>query len=279
MADMQALQPSLSTGIFGKRPLAEVVGPIARAGFRQIEISRRSRNWAEGLSAVRGEGLRVWAVHGRGVFFLDSPDEAACRKVIDAERQAMDEVAPCAPCPYVFHFMRLSKAPEGDAPARRRVAELLDHARHVNLTLALEPLPPKLNIDRYVGDANVVAELVRSFKSPHLAVCLDSNHSNLGEDLCGAVGNCAGVIANVHLSDNLGVTDDHLPPGDGTIDWPAALSALGKAGYAGAVNLEIHWADTPSTELLVRLREWAEGAAKRIDAGRRSGDSCFSVRG
>ena len=268
MAEWPALQPSLSTGIFGKRPLAEVVGPIARAGFRQIEISRRSRDWAEGLRAVRDAGLRVWAVHGRGVFFLDSSDEAACRKVIDAERRAMDEIAPCAPCPYVFHFMRLSKAREGDAPARRRVGELLEHARQTGLTLALEPLPPKLNIDRYVGDAEVVAALARSFESPHLAVCLDSNHSNLGEDLCGAICDCAGLIANVHLSDNLGVTDDHLPPGEGTIDWPGALRALGEAGYSGAVNLEIHWADTPPAELLVRLREWAEGAAKMVDAAR-----------
>ena len=97
---------------------------------------------------------------------------------------------------------------------------------------------------------------------------VDSNHSNLGEDLCGAICDCAGLIANVHLSDNLGVTDDHLPPGEGTIDWPGALRALGEAGYSGAVNLEIHWADTPPAELLVRLREWAEGAAKMVDAAR-----------
>lgn len=264
MPDRTALQPSLSTGIFGKRPLAEVVAPIARAGFRWIEISRRSRDWAEGLRAVSDAGLKVWAVHGRGVFYLDSRDEASCRKVIDAERQAMDEIAPCAPCAYVFHFMRLSDAPEDDELARRRVAELVEHARQLNLTLALEPLPPKLNIDRYVGDAKVVATLAKSFGSPHAAVCLDSNHSNLGEDLCGAISDCAGVIANVHLSDNLGVTDDHLPPGDGIIDWPATLRALGRAGYSGAVNLEIHWADTPSAELLARLRAWAEGAAGMI---------------
>ena len=264
MSDATTLQPSLSTGIFRKRPLAEAVDPIARAGFRWIEISRRSRDWAEGLRAVSDAGLKVWAVHGRGVFYLDSPDEQACRKVIDAERRAMDEIAPCAPCPYVFHFMRISNAPEGDAPARRRVAELLEHARQVNLTLALEPLPPKMNIDRYVGDAKVVAALAKSFESPHAAVCLDSNHSNLGEDLCGAISDCAGMIASVHLSDNLGVTDDHLPPGDGGIDWPATLRALGRAGYSGAINLEIHWADTPSAELLARLRVWAEGAAAMI---------------
>ena len=42
-----------------------------------------------------------------------------------------------------------------------------------------------------------------------------------------------------HVHDNRGRTDDHLVPFDGTIDWPAALTAVQKVGYDGTLLLEI----------------------------------------
>jgi sugar phosphate isomerase/epimerase len=41
------------------------------------------------------------------------------------------------------------------------------------------------------------------------------------------------------VHDNGGRTDDHLVPFDGTIDWPAALTAVQKVGYEGTLMLEI----------------------------------------
>jgi sugar phosphate isomerase/epimerase len=41
------------------------------------------------------------------------------------------------------------------------------------------------------------------------------------------------------VSDNRGSTDDHLPPGDGVIDWPRFQSALEAVGYAGVFMLEV----------------------------------------
>ena len=42
-----------------------------------------------------------------------------------------------------------------------------------------------------------------------------------------------------HVHDNRGRTDDHLVPFDGTIDWPAALTAVQKVGYEGTLMFEI----------------------------------------
>jgi sugar phosphate isomerase/epimerase len=43
----------------------------------------------------------------------------------------------------------------------------------------------------------------------------------------------------VQASDNRGTTDDHLPPGEGIIDWERVRSALQRAGYRGVFMLEV----------------------------------------
>jgi sugar phosphate isomerase/epimerase len=43
----------------------------------------------------------------------------------------------------------------------------------------------------------------------------------------------------IHASDNHGDWDEHLPPGDGDIIWPALLSQLRDLSFEGAFILEI----------------------------------------
>jgi sugar phosphate isomerase/epimerase len=43
----------------------------------------------------------------------------------------------------------------------------------------------------------------------------------------------------VHASDNHGQYDDHLPPGEGKIDWPKLLAHLNRLHFSGTVILEI----------------------------------------
>ena len=58
------------------------------------------------------------------------------------------------------------------------------------------------------------------------------------------------------MHDNRGRTDDHLVPFEGTIDWPAALTAVQKVGYEGPLMFEIA-AHGSAKET---LRPGAEGA-------------------
>ena len=56
----------------------------------------------------------------------------------------------------------------------------------------------------------------------------------------------------VHVSDNRGRRDDHLPVGEGYIDFPAVAAALNKIGYQGGLTLEIF---TDNRDDLVRSRD------------------------
>ena len=58
-------------------------------------------------------------------------------------------------------------------------------------------------------------------------------------DLVDAIETVSGHLLTTHVHDNRGKTDDHLVPFDGTIEWPAALTAMQKVGYDGTVLLEV----------------------------------------
>jgi sugar phosphate isomerase/epimerase len=53
----------------------------------------------------------------------------------------------------------------------------------------------------------------------------------------------------VHVHDNQGLKDEHLWPGDGTIDWPATVKALKNLKEPPAIVLEIsqNLGETPAT--------------------------------
>lgn len=72
-------------------------------------------------------------------------------------------------------------------------------------------------------DPDPMKELMRRVISPRVGVCLDFGHVNYShtspEKWFDALGDRIGYL---HLSDNLGRIDDHLPLGSGTVDWKKA---------------------------------------------------------
>ena len=174
------------------------------------------------------------------------------------ELPRLERAAEFAPCPYVVHYLDRFNDPRRGVAFRRSIEELMGHAERLGLTLAIETVPDKPSNERYPL-CREVAGLVRSLDSPRAAVCVDLNHSNLAENLSDAIADCSGTIATIHVSDNHGECEEHLPPGQGATDFAAAFAALRAAGYTGAVNLECHFGAHPTVADLQELRKWAEG--------------------
>ncbi len=76
------------------------------------------------------------------------------------------------------------------------------------------------------------------------AFCLDSGHTNVAagggylpvDEFARYFGD---RIKMLHLHDNNGFTDQHLFPGQGTINWPNLFDALDEIGYDGYYNFEM----------------------------------------
>ena len=92
-------------------------------------------------------------------------------------------------------------------------------------------------IHRYSSVADEVIEIADYFGAD---VCWDFGHSHTtglrkqSEEL-EKVGKRLKVL---HVNDNHGGEDEHLPPFLGTIDWLDAVEGLRKAGYTGVFNYE-----------------------------------------
>ncbi len=72
-----------------------------------------------------------------------------------------------------------------------------------------------------------------------IGVCLDLGHAHIAPGIAEAIGTLGKRIAELHVHDNHGLKDEHLWPGDGTIDWPATLEALKSLPAPPAAVLEI----------------------------------------
>jgi sugar phosphate isomerase/epimerase len=116
-------------------------------------------------------------------------------------------------------------------------AELLAHAEQAGVRLAFEPEPGML-----VADLAGYRRLLRELGGPErLLLTLDIGHCRCLErpspEEC--VRAHARRTAHVQIEDMRRGVHEHLPFGEGEIDFPPVLSALTETGYRGLVTVEL----------------------------------------
>ena len=108
-----------------------------------------------------------------------------------------------------------------------RILQKLPEDFNVVIENVLEDKPERL--------LNVFLEL----NDPRLGLCLDVGHTSASteipvEDWISCLGSS---ISHVHIHDNMGKKDEHLPIGDGTIDWKHIMDRL--SNYKGIFVTEM----------------------------------------
>jgi sugar phosphate isomerase/epimerase len=139
--------------------------------------------------------------------------------------------------------------------ARRSVEALQRLASPLGVRVAVEVIPNELS-----RAGSLVHFVEEDLDAPEVGVCLDFGHAHMDGDLLDAIETVSGHVITTHVHDNNGRTDDHLVPFDGTIDWPAAMTAVQKIGYDQTLLFEIAAHGSPK-ETLVR----AQRARDRIE--------------
>ncbi len=145
----------------------------------------------------------------------------------------------------VFHPGRLPseyrRDPEALEAARSvlyaNLEELLPYAERLGVALAVENKQRGSNRDLILTPQEH-REVLERF--PGLWACLDFGHLHtLGLDPVEFVRILGEKLVHVHLHDNRGGADEHLPLGEGSLDWKRCISALAEAGFSGTTVLEI----------------------------------------
>lgn len=93
----------------------------------------------------------------------------------------------------------------------------------------------------YCSVTEDLIDLVDSFDSPHVGICWDTGHAHLeGVDQYANLLRIGSRLKSLHIQDNNGIADQHLPPFYGTIRWTKILEALKDISYEGPFTFEAH---------------------------------------
>ena len=242
------MQRTLSTYLFVSKKLTrELLAQIRGAGFHAVEIfGTRSHFDYATREEVRGIGqaladnqLQLSSLHAPTSRDISvNRDGGAPLSVTEVERvrriEAMDElkrvidVAEDLPFPRLILHMGGSR--ETADPRKRDAAfstleHLILHARHAGVTICIENTPSEM------GEPAYLRSFIDETRLTGLRVNFDVGHAHLtegpeSERMAKNLEPLRELVVSAHIHDNHGEKDEHLPPYDGTIDWPMALRVL-----------------------------------------------------
>jgi len=138
--------------------------------------------------------------------------------------------------------------------AREAVVALLPVARAAGVRLLLENI-----ISPGTRVAALMALLDEVDPAREVGLCVDLGHAHVDGGVLEELQAALPRLAHLHVHDNDGCSDQHLPPGAGTIPWERVLALLAETGYAGQAALELRdlsrGAQGPDAILDAQLRE------------------------
>lgn len=155
---------------------------------------------------------------------------------------AMDEVKRAIECaeeiPLRYMVLHLGEREDRWSPrtlehAMTAIEHLQAFSRPLGVKLLLE------NIQNEVTESQNLVEIIRIGHFKDVGVCLDTGHAHIGGGISAAVAALAPLIRTTHIHDNHGQKDEHLWPGDGTIDWAQTMPELRTVPQLAAAVLEI----------------------------------------
>lgn len=111
---------------------------------------------------------------------------------------------------------------------------LVKEAQKLDLTLALENV--------FEEGPETIERLLEEINSPHCGFCFDTGHwlafSNRGWDEW--INRLGKKMVEVHIHDNHGGKDQHLPPGDGKFDFRGFFHLLWTQQLSPIYTIEVH---------------------------------------
>jgi sugar phosphate isomerase/epimerase len=247
-------------------PAAAMLKEIEAAGFSSVQVpsppqsvlehSRDAHRHAAALSDALGTaGLRP-VLHGPGSV------RAGTRHGDLALEGLVSYAAEVNATHLIYHAANLPDEPaseDGRLAETRSLAALAGRAERFGVIIALENLAPVYpSPDALSFTPMILRTMAKRISSPAVGLCLDVGHANIvaglrRTDPLELMEPVLDRTVIFHLHDNLGARrgesdspeidplklDLHLPPGRGTVPWPALAPLLARKNGAPLV-LEVH---------------------------------------
>jgi sugar phosphate isomerase/epimerase len=264
---MLTRQLSVSTSFDYALPITMQLPLIADARFTHVSLgenadhsgyldTQRRRHLAE---LLREHGLQLDTIHGPRVD-QHGNDVLPITVAAAAELGAPIVVAHAGP----FDFPTAELLARLDI-VRRQCQVLAPLLEQTGVVLALENVVP--------GPATQLVRMALEDLDPRFfGLCFDSAHDQIGGprpfELLATLGH---RLHAVHLSDRVRAFVDHVPPGDGFIDWPTLSTAIRATPFAAPLLFEVmitHTVEKEASQLLRRTYVRGSRLYDQIFAGR-----------
>ena len=241
------MKASVSTWIFGPRPIEEVIATVHRLRYHGIEL--RGEPDLYDPAHVRGElevrGMSTTSICGMypgpnpgELRDLAHPDARERQRAVEYVRRCV-ELAHALDAPVVIvtpnpvaKLTPLASTEDEWSSAVEAVREAAVTAEQAGITLAIEP------INRYetylINSVATARRFADDVGSPAVGVMLDTFHANIEDpDLTVAVLSAGDRLAHVHMADS-----NRQALGRGHLDVRSFVRVLQATGYAGALAME-----------------------------------------
>ena len=257
---------------FPLKPVSEEIRALAPLGFDYLELcldppeaspEALAGRLAEIRAVADGEGLPILVGHLPAFIWLADVYPAIRRASVDEVKKALDVLAELGVTKAVLHpgystgLIRIVPGQAGGY-SLDSLGLVLDHAEQTGVVICLENMFPKSGLFYRADEIDRVLAAL-----PRVMMTFDLAHANIGArsgNILAVARAGTGRIRHVHLSDNSGAGDEHLPPGVGRADLAGGLRELKAMGYDETITLEVFAPDRDYLALsLKKTRRLWEG--------------------
>ena len=242
----------ISTGCFYKTDILHALPVVRDGGFTLIEVCsfpahldyHNASHVAKAAELMQRLGIEANSFHAPFADHIDisSLDPAHRKQSVHEVFMACDAARSLGARYVVLHpGPERADKPKPDEWHHRMVCataslnEVAQHCRDLGLVLLLENMLPHLMF----GHTRDMLYLLGAIRETNVGTCLDTGHAFLSGDLRTVVHKLSGHLRMLHVNDNLGDGDQHLPPGEGAIDWISLIRQLRQWRFQGPLILEL----------------------------------------
>jgi len=176
-----------------------------------------------------------WGRRGTPPVNIAALDKRTCIEAMDEIKRAI-EVAEQIPFRFLVQHVGTSGEdwdPKKADAAMTSLEHLKAFAKPLGVTLLLENIPNELSTPERL------VELIHNAHFDDVGVCFDVGHAHIMGGVEQAFHTLKPLIRSTHVHDNAAVSDDHLWPGDGTVNWEDTMGLLRSAPQVPPLLLEI----------------------------------------
>jgi sugar phosphate isomerase/epimerase len=239
----------------------EVLRQVRGAGFDEIDLWPSGWRGIAGPEQISGAGLSLACAGasapllppGLGLNTLAGPDAGRVLPYYSGVIERAGALGARA----VYMVTPDIRLPD-DSFYSRAMARLADSAAAAGVRLCIEPHP-----GRALATSAETLEFVRRVDHENLYVLIDLGHTLItGEDPAAAVRSAGERLGYVHVDDNDGRDDLHLPLFSGVLTPTVAegfLDALAEVNHGGGIGIELKSTNPAPLSSLVAAREFIRG--------------------